>query len=83
MNGNQMPLHSDAKGHRLRVIQAKTEEAAQHIAALPVERWGQWAVHLLKVLDSIAQERGEREAYNEVLDVVQRDILTRLDRKQW
>ena len=61
------------------MIQAKTEGAAQHIASLPAEQWGQWIVALLRALDKHAQERDAGNVYANVLDGIQRGIATRVE----
>jgi hypothetical protein len=76
-------FHSDAKADRLRVIQGKTEEAAQYITALPADQWWQGVAYLLEVLDREAQERGVGEVYAGVLDRLWRDIKTRIELGHW
>jgi hypothetical protein len=78
-----VPLQSDEKSRQRKMIQAKTEEAAQHIASLPAEQWGPWIVHLIRELDKHAQERGVGDVYADLLDGIQRGIAARVESGRW
>jgi truncated hemoglobin YjbI len=56
---------------------------AQLIATRPMENWDQWVHHLLTSLDEIAAKRDESDEFAGVLDLIRRDIQTRLDLGRW
>jgi hypothetical protein len=58
-------------------------DAAQLVAARPVDEWGQWIGYLMEALDAEAHEREQDGAYRLVLATVIDDVKARLDAGRW
>lgn len=64
-------------------IQAKCDEAAQAIAALPIEQWPGWALYLLEHLDAILCEKHTDQERHKMLEQVERILQGRLQLGRW
>ena len=59
------------------------DRVGELLAQLPSREWTGWLLHLLKVLDGHANERGEQYDYLEVLVRISGDIALRLELGAW
>jgi hypothetical protein len=53
------------------------------ISALPLRDWPRWVAYLLGSLEAVAQERGDGDAYLEVLARLRDDLTARLEQSHW
>jgi hypothetical protein len=63
-------------------LRCRLDDAALLISALPVRDWPRWIIYLLGSLESVAQERGDYDAYAEVLADLRDELTTRLEQNQ-
>jgi hypothetical protein len=64
-------------------LRCRLDDAALLISALPLHDWPRWVAYLLRSLEAVAQERGDGDAYVEMLADLRSDLTTRLEQSHW
>ena len=64
-------------------LRCQLDDAALLISALPVRDWPRWVAYLLGSLEAVAQERGDGDAYFEMLAYLRDDLTARLEQSHW